>query len=312
MRETPAGLRRRTLLAAMAATVAGSVGIARRADARSMERTAVLSRSVGAFQVIPIIDASGPFFLDRQQAFPGATPHDWDLARSIDPDAFGAGETWQLDFRCFLVRGPRDRLMLVDTGVGPADSPASSWAPTPGRLPSELRQAGIDEADIDIVVLTHLHEDHYGWSVGPDGTPMFPNARYVIQRSEVAALPAGDTALSYVVDPLRAAGQLQQVDGAARLATARGGLGGSIRVTPTPGHTPGHQSVIIDGDRDQVVITGDALVHAVQLVDPTVAYRYEADPEAARRTRERLLEMARRRHTVLATAHLRRPWMAVP
>ncbi|MGI5239365.1 MBL fold metallo-hydrolase [Dactylosporangium sp. CA-139066] len=311
MREALAGLRRRGLPTATAATVAGSMGIAGRAGAvpaRWRERTAVLSRSVGAFKVVPLLDASGPFFLDRQQAFPGATPRDWDLARRVDPDAFGSGETWRLDFRCFLVCGPGDRLTLVDTGVGPAGGPAAGWAPTPGQLPSELSRAGIDEADIDVVVVTHLHEDHYGWSVRPDGTPMFPNARYVIQRGEIAALPAGDAAIAYVVDPLRAAGQLDQMDGAARLATARGEPGGAIRVTPTPGHTPGHQSVIVDGDRDQVIITGDALVHAVQLVAPAVAYRYEADPEAARRTRERLVETACRRHAVLATAHLRQAW----
>ncbi|WP_020579969.1 MBL fold metallo-hydrolase [Actinopolymorpha alba] len=163
----------------------------------------VWSRSVGAFEVVPLIDASGPFFLDRGQAFPEATPGDWHLARRVDPDAFGPGQTWRLDFRCFLVHGPRDRLMLVDTGVGPADSPASGWAPTPGHLPSEVRQAGIDEADVDIVVLTHLHEDHYGWSVGPDGVPMFPNARYVIQRSEVGALAAGDPACERLLETAR-------------------------------------------------------------------------------------------------------------
>ncbi|MEU2610994.1 MBL fold metallo-hydrolase [Micromonospora sp. NPDC007271] len=266
-------------------------------------------RAVGAFEVIPLLDAAGPFFLDRRVAFPEATPRDWDRARVVDPGAFGPGETWRLDFRCYAIRGPRDRLVLVDAGVGPDGSPAEGWAPTPGRLPAELERAGIEPADVDMVVLTHLHEDHFGWSVGPDGTPLFPNARYVVQRREVVALPDGDAARAYVVDPLRATGQLDEVDGVARLATARGG---SVRVIPTPGHTPGHQSVIVDHGHERVIVTGDVLVHAVQLVDPAVAYRYEADPEVARRTRQRLLAAAGARGAVLATAHLTQPWTEVP
>ncbi|NES13841.1 MULTISPECIES: MBL fold metallo-hydrolase [Micromonospora] len=311
MTETPAAFGRRTfLIAATAVTVAGAAGAADPAGANPARRrqpATTSSRSVGAYEVIPLLDAAGPFFLDRQLAFPAATPQDWERAREIDPGAFGPGQTWQLDFRCFAVRGPRDRLMLVDTGVGPDGSPAGGWAPTPGHLPVELTRAGIDPADVDTVVLTHLHEDHFGWSVGLDGTPFFPNARYVVQRSEVAALAAGDAALSYVVDPLRAAGQLDQVDGSARLACAPGRSGG-VRVVPTPGHTPGHQSVVVEDGHRQVIVTGDVLVHAVQLVDPSVAYRYEADPEIARQTRERLLAEARARRAVLATAHLTEPW----
>ncbi|MFI2651029.1 MBL fold metallo-hydrolase [Micromonospora fulviviridis] len=316
--------RRRFLLAATAATVAGSLSVSGQASAaeagragtgpgpvRRAGRLAVESRSVGPFEVMPLLDASGPFFLDRQQAFPEATPNDWNLARAVDPGAFGPGETWHLDFRCFAVRGPRNRLTLVDAGVGPAGSPASDWAPVPGRLPAELDLAGIAPEDVDTVVLTHLHEDHFGWSVGLDGTPMFPNARYVVQRREVAALAAGQDAMTYVVNPLRATGQLDEADGAARLATVGRGAGGWIGVVPTPGHTPGHQSVVVDGRGAQVIVTGDVLVHAVQLVDPGVGYRFEADPEAARRSRQWLLAHARARGAALATAHLTRPWTDV-
>ncbi|BCL16067.1 MBL fold metallo-hydrolase [Micromonospora sagamiensis] len=304
--------RRTFLLAAAAVTVAGPAGAAVPAGATGPGRGSRASgaRSVGAYEVIPLRDATGTFFLDRQAAFPAATSDDWELARAVDPGAFGPGDAWQLDFRCYAVRGPRGRLTLVDTGVGPDGSPAEGWAPTPGRLPAELDRAGIDPADVDTVVLTHLHEDHFGWSVGLDGTPAFPNARYVVQRREVATLPDGDAARTYVVEPLRATGQLHEVDGASRLHSARG-RGGCVRVVPTPGHTPGHQSVVVEDGHDQVIVTGDVLVHAVQLVDPAVGYRYEADPEAARETRQRLLDEARARRAVLATAHLNQPWTAL-
>ncbi len=262
----------------------------------------------GPFEVLALLDASGPFFLPAADAFTGATAADWDHARRIDPGAFGPDGAWHLDFRCFAIHLPGGGVALVDAGVGPAESPASSWAPVPGHLLARLADAGIDRADVRLVVLTHLHEDHFGWSVSPEGVPNFPNARYVVQRTEVTALEqAGDeVVLSYVVEPLRRTGQLDVVDGAARLARHREG---TVATIPTPGHTPGHQSVVVRDPYRQVVITGDVLVHAVQLVDPDVAYRYEADQATARHTRRTLLDAAGRRPTWLATAHLTRPFV---
>ena len=245
------------------------------------------------------MDAAGPFFTDLRQAFPGAMREQWDAARAVDPRAFVGDGGWELDFRAFLIRGA-GRNVLVDVGVGPVGSPAGAWAPVPGVLPEELERVGVEPADVDTVVLTHLHSDHCGWAVLPGGAPMFVNARYVVQRRETAPLRDGDSALNYVVGPLRNADQLQEIDGEHQVASR-------IRVVPTPGHTPGHQSVWVD----DVVVTGDVLVHAVQLVAPEVAYAYEDDPEQARRTRVALLQEARERGARLATAHLREAFVSV-
>ena len=252
---------------------------------------------MGEFEVVPLVDGTGPFFAGAGQAFADATRTQWEAARELDPMAFTAEDGWELDFRAFLIQG-RGRNVLVDVGVGPVGSPAGAWAPVPGVLPEELGRVGVGAADVDTVVLTHLHSDHCGWAVLPDGSPMFPNARYVVQRRETAPLRDGNTALSYVVEPLRNADQLQEIDGEYELAEG-------IRVVPTPGHTPGHQSVWVD----DVVVTGDVLVHAVQLVAPEVAYAYEDDPEQARRTRTALLQEASERGARLATAHLRQAFV---
>jgi glyoxylase-like metal-dependent hydrolase (beta-lactamase superfamily II) len=109
-----------------------------------------------------------------------------------------------------------------------------------------------------------------------------------------------------VVEPLRRTGQLWQVEGRVRLVDRSGDR---IAVVPSPGHTPGHQSVLVEGRGRQVVITGDVLVHAVQLVDPAVAYRFGSDQDVARETRQALLGRARRSRALLATAHLTRPFL---
>lgn len=278
--------------------------------------TGTFVRSVGPFDVVALRDASGPFFLTRTSAFPEATPVDWDRARRVDPGAFGPEDTWELDFRCFAIRRPGGRIALVDAGVGPDGSPASAWAPVPGRLPAVLAMAGIGVNDVDMVVMTHLHEDHVGWTVTPDGRPIFPNARYVVQQREIASLTASGVIFRYVVEPLRRNGRLHEVDGqtvligrSAPVSAPVRRAGGRIMVIPTPGHTPGHQSVVVEGAGNQIVITGDVLVHAVQLVNPEVAYRFESDPDLARDSRRILLARARRDGALLATAHLKRPFI---
>ncbi|MFJ3514211.1 MULTISPECIES: MBL fold metallo-hydrolase [unclassified Streptomyces] len=258
-------------------------------------------------QVVALLDATGIFFEPARTAFPGADAAAWARAAQLDPGARGPDGAWVLDFRCFAIARPGGRWVLVDAGVGPSRSPAAAWAPVPGRLPDALAAAGIAPADVEAVVLTHLHEDHAGWSSGDDGEPFFPAARYVVQRAEVSALDRADPVWDWTVAPLRASGQLHEVDGTHRLAPG-------ITLLPTPGHTPGHQSVLVDqgaGARD-VVVTGDVLVHAVQLGDPAVPYSHERDRETARASREGLLARARERGALLATAHLTRAFVEPP
>ncbi|WP_207781886.1 MBL fold metallo-hydrolase [Phytoactinopolyspora limicola] len=272
------------------------------------------SRTVGQVEVTCLLDGSGPFTLATLEAtFPNATAADWSAARRLDPKAFGADGRWHLSFHCFAIRVPGGRIVLVDTGIGPADGPASTWAPVPGRLPEALAEAGIAASDVSLVVQTHLHTDHVGWAVSLEGDPVFSNARYVVQRAELAALEkAGSPLLEAVVRPLRQRDQLDAVDGSLDLLGGHGRHGARIAVSATPGHTPGHQSVVVDSGADRMVITGDVLVHAVQLVNPDVRYTYEDDADLARRSRRDLLADAEAHRAFLATAHLNQPFMPTP
>lgn len=255
-----------------------------------------LSRAVGPVTVVALDDGEGLFFQPREQAFPQVTPELWRLADERDPGAVTADGQWRLRFRCFAVRS-ESGITLVDTGIGPADSPAASWAPVPGRLPEELAVAGIDPADVHTVVLTHLHTDHVGWAVV--GTPYFPNASYLLQRADVDAVDDLNPALrERLLAPLAAADQLRLLDGDAQITTG-------VKAVATPGHTPGHQSVLIEYGDEQLLVTGDLLVHAVQLVAPETPYRLEVDPEMARESRMKLLS----RGITLATPHLSEPFV---
>ncbi|MEU5905757.1 MBL fold metallo-hydrolase [Micromonospora sp. NPDC047467] len=264
-----------------------------------------LSRTLGSITVTALTDGEGPFFQPRADAFPTATAAHWREADRRDPSSVTADGQWWLQFRSFALRVGDGPVTLVDAGIGPADAPAASWAPVPGRLPAELAAAGIDPDDVHAVVLTHLHTDHVGWAVtGTPGRPYFPNASYLVQRAELDALQVINPGLrASLVEPLRAAGQLRVVDGETSLTPA-------VRLLPTPGHTPGHQSVLLTSADERMLVTGDLLVHAVQLVDPDLAYAHEEDPEEARRSR--LTALRTHSPTILATPHLGTPFTPTP
>ncbi|MGR6322040.1 MBL fold metallo-hydrolase [Micromonospora soli] len=261
-----------------------------------------LTHTVGSITVTALPDGAGPFFQPREEAFPDATPAQWREADRRDPETVTPDGRWWLPFRCFALRAGDGPVTLVDAGIGPAEALAASWAPVPGRLPEELAAAGIDPADVRTVVLTHLHTDHVGWA-----GPLFPNADHLVQRAELAALELFHPELpARLLGPLRAAGQLRVVDGDRDLTPG-------VRLLATPGHTPGHQSVLVDSGADRLLVTGDLLVHTLQLVDPALAYAHEEDPALARTSRTGLLDsLAHRGPATLATPHLGHPFTPLP
>ncbi|WP_153535301.1 MBL fold metallo-hydrolase [Actinomadura macrotermitis] len=237
-----------------------------------------------------------------EETFPGAAPELWERMRAEEPAAFGPSGEWILRFHCFLLRPPGGGLTLVDTGIGPAGSPAAAWAPVPGRLPAALAGAGVAPGDVGTVVLTHLHSDHASGAVVA-GAPLFPNARHLVQERELAGLRReGGPVLDAVVRPLLDAGLVDAADGEARLAP-------DVRAVPTPGHTAGHQSVVLGDDR--LLVAGDVVLHPVQLADPAVTYLYDDDPARAAATRADLLARLRARGGTIAAPHLPRPFVDV-
>ena len=149
------------------------------------------------------------------------------------------------------------------------------------HLPELLADAGVEPDAVDLVVHTHLHVDHVGWSGA------FPNARYVVHEDDWAFFMTEESLaerphLREKVAPLQADGRIELVAGETEVAPG-------VRVLSTPGHTPGHMSVRVESGGDALVVLGDVVVHQVQVADPSLQYVSDADHELAVATRRRVL-----------------------
>jgi glyoxylase-like metal-dependent hydrolase (beta-lactamase superfamily II) len=201
------------------------------------------------------------------------------------------------------VRGKR---ILVETGNGDKFPPRLKeiYGIYHDRcVATALAELGVEPESIDIVILTHLHFDHCGGCTrrGRHGTePVFARARHVVQEAELnAALhPHERTRASYLkenIEPLIAAGLLQPVRGEAEIVPG-------VCVVPTPGHTPGHQSVLIDGGDERAFFLGDVMPTSVHV---RVAWTmgYDLDVEGTLASKKWIHNRALRERWLLLFGH---------
>ena len=246
--------------------------------------------------VTVLCDAVAVFPEGVGEALPGWGLGEAEWTGRVVPGNVRAGG-WLLHFHSYLVSSG-DGLVLVDAGVGPAGGEAAEWLGVAGRLPGLLGKVGVEVADVDAVVLTHVHLDHVGWA--SDGVrALFPRAEYVVQRDELEHVRGGSTYLKRI-RPIEEAGQLRVVDGETAL---RG-----MRLVPTPGHTPGHQSVVTE----RAILGGDVLVHPAQAQWPELTYVYERDPAVAITSRREILALAAATGVPIAAAHPHAPLSVDP
>jgi len=185
--------------------------------------------------------------------------------------------------------------VLVDTGMG------ERWTEKEVRLYridrsttvlGGLRACGLGPEDIDVVVNTHLHFDHFGGNTCFEGgrlVPTFPRARYVVQRGEWddATHPHERSRASYRLDdfvPVAEAGQLDLIEGEAEVAPG-------VRAVRVGGHTTHHQMVVVESGGETLVVPTDLLPTASHLPLPFVM-GYDLFPVATLEAKRKLLDAA--------------------
>lgn len=186
-----------------------------------------------------------------------------------------------------LIRHGRD-LILVDNGSG------NTFQPSAGRLEQNLLAAGVGPLAITKVVFTHVHPDHAGGTVRPDGRLLCPNADYVVSEAEHKFWTDPGYEMT-MPDALHAFARGSQRDLKAmgdRLSLVRPGdeIVPGMRVLGTPGHTPGHVSYALEGGSG-LIINGDvATSNLVFFEHPDWHFGFDTDPEMALQTRRRFLD----------------------
>jgi glyoxylase-like metal-dependent hydrolase (beta-lactamase superfamily II) len=288
---------RRSVLAGGAAMLAiPPILVAAPARAQGATAAVAYPRKVGDIEIVAISDGylelPGALFVniseqERAAAFSAAF---------LDP-AVPA----RVGVTAHLVRAG-GRTILIDTGT------ADLFGPTLGALPGTLAALGVAPADVDAVLLTHMHPDHLGGLLA-GGAPAFPNATVHVSATDLAfwtdeatAARAPDdfkpffaravaTAAAYGdrVIPFGADGEV--LPGVASLAL--------------PGHTVGHTGYHLSSGDAEILVFGDvAHSAAVQFAHPGAGLVFDTDPAQAAETRARTLDRLAADRTLVAGTHL--------
>ncbi|MDB4972423.1 MAG: metallo-beta-lactamase superfamily protein [Myxococcaceae bacterium] len=191
------------------------------------------------------LDCGGINFSDMS-LFADTGEYDGRAAKLVDP--------------CFLIRHPKGDL-LWDTGIKEELASTNGGAVAPGiqvffdkPLAKQLSELGLSVSDIDFLAFSHMHFDHTG------NANVFTEATWILNQRELAWATSPEALASGNVDPstFSAYQQLatQQIDGDYDVFGD-----GSVRILRSPGHTPGHQILMLSLSRAGKVILGGDLFH---------------------------------------------------
>ncbi|WP_327039543.1 N-acyl homoserine lactonase family protein [Micromonospora maris] len=236
-----------------------------------------------------------------------------DVESSVVVPGSGFGRRIAVPVQMFLV-GTTSGYVLVDTGNDPGviDDPVATWgadlaaASRPRMQPHQhparqLALLGLAPRDVRAVVYTHLHHDHAG------GGRVFPHAVHVVQRAEHrwATSPDGHAGTAYVPADFTATTWT--------LADGDWHMLPGLQLMMTPGHTPGHQSVVLWDvpDLGNVILAGDA-INTVGCIDDGLPPGIATDTLAAVHSMHRLTALADATDALVVTGHDMTQFEALP
>jgi glyoxylase-like metal-dependent hydrolase (beta-lactamase superfamily II) len=269
----------------------------------------MLSWKVGNVTITSVVESETPtsprfLFPQLSKADVAAIADECDWLRPHFVD----GQGYLLQKIQALVIETGDTTIVVDTCVGNDKVRANpGWHQLAGAFLADLAQAGCGPDEVDVVICTHLHVDHVGWNTKlVDGRwePTFPNARYLFERTEFEYWrdnpDGGDDVFGDSVRPVHDAGLATLVDPDHVITP-------EVRLESTPGHTPGHVSVIIESNGERAVITGDMMHTPLQMARVELSSSFDTDPDRARVTRRAFLQRWADGSTLVIGTHFGTP-----
>ena len=221
--------------------------------------------------------------------FDGAIELETKLLRNATPDelkrmlsrSFVGNPKMQTAVNAYLVNTGKN-LVLVDAGA------AGLFGPSLGNVVANMKAAGYDPAQVDTVVVTHLHADHVGGLADSNAQPAFPNATVQVAQadndfwlSEGAAASAAPDMQGFFKIARDIAG-IYQSRGKWKTFADGSELVPGIRAVKANGHTPGHTAFSVESGDQKLLIWGDIVhAHAIQFAQPAVSIEFDVNQEQA-------------------------------
>ena len=199
----------------------------------------------------------------------------------------GGADSAPLQVNIPLIRVGTD-LILVDNGSG------DKFQASAGKLAANLEAAGVDPASVTKVVFTHIHPDHAGGTIRPDGTLMCPNADYFVNDAEWQFWndPDYESSMPSALHDFARGSQRDMAAVQDRLTRFKPGdeIVSGMRVLETRGHTPGHVSFELAGG-DGLIINGDVSTSNTLFFEhPNWHFGNDTEPEVALKSRQTFLD----------------------
>ncbi len=249
---------------------------------------------VGDATITKVTEIVYPEFSD---VIPAATPDVVKAVKWLSPHFVTPEGLLSLSIHSLIVDMPGAKL-VVDTCIGNDRdrAPMEVMSNLSTSYLEDMTAAGYPPESIDYVLCTHLHLDHVGWNTRRDNgkwVPTFPKASYLMDQKELDLFgnidPNAEEDFMQVqrrvyedsVQPVMDAGLAKAVSGPSPVCEG-------VRLIATPGHTPGHCSVIIESKGETAMITGDFIHHPIQFNDPGLVSPFDVDNAAAVATRRRV------------------------
>jgi glyoxylase-like metal-dependent hydrolase (beta-lactamase superfamily II) len=287
-----------TLLLALANSVLGPNPVLAAAPEHHDQVPGFYRMKVGDLEVTALLDGAAVFDLHWLNG-KKVTMDRVEKALQEDPHLLDVGDTG------FLVNTGK-QLILVDAGAG-------TWygGGALGRLADSLRSAGYTPEQVDRVLITHLHSDHFGGLTTQDGRRVFANAEVFVAKAEsdfwlspeIAAKAPKDLqpffqSAQAIAAPYIKAGKWHTFSGTETIMEG-------VRLVSLHGHTPGHTGYEFSSQGQKILFWGDT-IHAqiVQLKHPDITVAFDIDHAAAAATRNQLLPTLAREAVVIAGPHM--------
>lgn len=191
--------------------------------------------------------------------------------------------------------------LVVDTGRNRVIIDPGS-ADKPERLIDALNVAEIDPASIDTVIISHGHADHFSGCITADGKPTFPNAQYVIQRTEWDSWVDPNKLEPHHAETFR--NLLLPIQNCFTFLDGDTEIVPGIEVMNTPGHSAGHMVVLIGR---KMIFVGDVILNPVHIEHPGWFAAFDVWPKTVVQTRQKLIRRIVQDNLWVSTYHFAAP-----